>query len=79
MYQQYYYYAIYLLRTVGELFEAYWWRYVDIVHVYPVTAISVLLSGILFLMIMSIKRHGTVTVIVGEELHDLIRAMRGEE
>ena len=78
MTEQYYYMGLYILRQLGQMIVAYWWRYVDIVHTYSVTAITILLVGILILMIYGIRRNGVVTVVVGEELHDLIRAMRGD-
>ena len=79
MYQQYYYIALYLLRQAGQFVVNTWWWYVDIVHIYSLTAITVLLTGVLFLTVMAIKRQGIVTVVAGEELHNLIRAMRGRK
>ena len=79
MTEQYYYMALYILRQLGQVIVTYWWRYVDIVHTYSVTAIATMLVGILILMIYGIRRNGVVTVVVGEELHNLIRAMRGED
>lgn len=78
MYEQYYYMFLYLLRQLGQLLEAYWWKYVEIVHMYSVTAIAVLLSSILLLVAMSFRRKLRVTVIEGDAIHDLIRAMRNE-
>lgn len=79
MTEQYYYMALYLLRQLGQMIETAWWWYVDIVYTYPVTAIAIMLSCILLLIINSIARKGRVTIIEGDEIHNLIRAMRGEE
>ena len=78
MNEHYYYSFLYLLRQTAELLEKYWWWWVAKVHAYPLTAITIMLMGILILMIYGIKRKGVVTVVVGNELHDLIRAMRGK-
>ena len=79
MTEQYYYMGLYILRQLGQMIATIWWRYVDIVHTYPVTAITILLSSILVLIIMSIARKGRVTVIEGNAIHELIRAMRGDK
>jgi len=79
MNEQYYYSFLYLLRQTVELLEKYWWWWVAKVHAYPLTAITIVLMGILILMIYGIRRKGVVTVVVGNELHDLIRAMREEK
>lgn len=76
MIEQYYYMGLYLLRQLGQLIIIYWWWYVDIVHAYPLTAIVVLLSSILVLFCLRLRRKLKVTVIEGDAIHELIKAMR---
>ncbi|KKL84543.1 hypothetical protein LCGC14_1963650 [marine sediment metagenome] len=49
MNEQYYYSFLYLLRQTVELLEKYWWWWVAKVHAYPLTAITIVLMGILIL------------------------------
>ena len=79
MYEQYYYYMIYWLQLVsGYLLRAwYWW--VFWVSSFPEISITVVLVGILILIISHVKRNMKVTVIEGEEIHNLVRAIRREK
>jgi len=72
MTEQYYYAVIYFCRVMLPIA---WWRWCVIVYTYPLSFISLLLVCILILILISKIRHTTVTVIEGDEIHNLIRAM----
>lgn len=78
MYDRYYYYAIYLLRTVGELAEAYWWQWCRVVYRYDVLFAMFMLVCILLLVILIKIRTMKVITHAGPAIHDFVRAMRGE-
>lgn len=79
MIEQYYYMSLYILRQLGQLIIIYWWWYVNIVHEYPVTAITILLSSILVLFCLSFRRKLQITIIEGDAIHELIRAIRDDK
>lgn len=75
MNEQYYYATLYFLRVILPI---YWWHWCGIVYTYPLTFVSLLLSLILILVVLVKVRHTAVTVVQGDEIHNLIRAMRGD-
>lgn len=79
MVEQYYYAFLHVLIELVKLLETTWWKYVDMIHTYPEIAITVLLSSILVLIILRAVRKMKVITHEGTEIHDLIRAMRGEK
>ncbi len=79
MYEQYYYYAVFLLRTVGELIEAFWWQWCWIVYQYDVLFAMLMLICILLLAILIKIRTMKVITQEGTAIHDFVRAMRGEK
>ena len=79
MIEQYYYVFLHVLIELVKLLETTWWKYVDMIHTYPEIAITVFLSSILVLIILRTIRKMKVITYEGTEIHDLIRAMRGDE
>ncbi len=76
MYEQYYYAVFYQISLIlGYLLRVwYWW--VFWVSSFSEISITVVLVGILILRISHVKRNMKVTVIEGEEISQLIRAIR---
>ena len=79
MIEQYYYAFLHVLIELVKLLETTWWKYVDMIHTYPEIAITVLLSSILVLIILRTVRKMKVITYEGDEIHNLVRAMRGEK
>ncbi len=79
MYDQYYYYVLFLLRTLGELIEAVWWQWCRIVYQYDVLFAMLMLICILLLAILIKIRTMKVITQEGTAIHDFVRAMRGKE
>ena len=79
VYEQYYYYLLYLMREMVNQLSALWNCYVRLVHAFPEFAITVMLVGILTLIVISVKRNIRVTYIKGDEISRLIKAIRREE
>ena len=76
MYEQFYYYMIYWLRFIpGYLLRAWYWWVIK-VSSFPEISITVVLVGILILIISHVKRNMKVMVIEGDEIHNLVRAIR---
>ena len=76
MYEQYYYYLIYWLKFIpGYLLQAWYWWVIK-VYSFPEIFITGVFVGILILIISHLRRNMKVMVIEGDELHDLIRAIR---
>ena len=67
------YYYIFL----GYL-ESLWNWWVLKIHPFPEIAITIVLVSMFVLIVMHIKRNVKVTVIEGDEIHNLIRAIRRE-
>lgn len=73
---QYYWPVIWLLKElVRTILGGAWYWWVQKVTSYPEFSISVILFGLLFLIFMSIKRRIRVTVIEGDEIKNLIKAI----
>ncbi len=79
MYEQYYYAVLYQISLIlGYLPRAwYWWIYK--VNAMPELFILIIFIGLFMLVVLRTIRNITVKTHEGDEIHNLIRAMRGEK
>ena len=79
MTEKYYYAFLHVLIELVKLLETTCWKYVDMIHTYPEIAITVFLCSILVLIILRTVRKMKIITHEGDEIHNLVRAMREEK